>query len=90
VRGPRSGEGFCVSVVGVEKVLDVGCLSNVVILSRYVQADVAHALGVSQARVSQIEHGQIDSLDTLRAFAEVLGAEVSIVVSRGPLTLKVA
>jgi DNA-binding XRE family transcriptional regulator len=54
------------------------------------QADVADALGVSQARVSQIEHGQIDSLDTLRAYAEVLGAEVSIVVSRGPLTLKVA
>lgn len=54
------------------------------------QADVARSLGVSQARVSQIEHGQIDSLDTLRAYAEVLGAEVSIIVSRGPLTLKVA
>jgi DNA-binding XRE family transcriptional regulator len=54
------------------------------------QADVARALGVSQARVSQIEHGRIDSLDTLRAYAEVLGAEVSIIVSRGPLTLKVA
>jgi len=54
------------------------------------QAEVANALGVSQARVSQIEHGQIDSLDTLRAYADVLGAEVSIVVSRGPLSLKVA
>jgi transcriptional regulator with XRE-family HTH domain len=54
------------------------------------QAEVANALKVSQARVSQIEHGQIDSLDTLRAYAEVLGAEVSVVVSRGPLTLKVA
>ena len=54
------------------------------------QADVATVLGVSQARISQIEHGQIDSLDTLRAYATALGAEVSITVSRGPLTLKVA
>lgn len=54
------------------------------------QAEVAAALGVSQARISRIEHGQVDSLDTLRAYAEALGAEVSIVVSRGPLTLRVA
>ena len=54
------------------------------------QADVARVLGVSQARISQIEHGQVDSLDTLRAYAEALGAEVSIVVSRGPITLRVA
>jgi len=54
------------------------------------QAEVAGILGVSQARISQIEHGQVDSLDTLRAYAEALGAEVSIVVSRGPLTLRVA
>ncbi|GLY01545.1 MULTISPECIES: helix-turn-helix transcriptional regulator [Actinoplanes] len=54
------------------------------------QADVATALGVTQARVSQIEHGHVDSLDTLRAYAEVLGAEVSVVVSRGPITLRVA
>ena len=54
------------------------------------QVEVAVALGVSQARISQIEHGQVDSLDTLRAYAETLGAEVSIVVSRGPLTLRVA
>ena len=54
------------------------------------QVEVAAVLGVSQARVSQIEHGQIDSLDTLRAYATALGAEVSIIVSRGPVTLKVA
>ncbi|ROO51411.1 helix-turn-helix protein [Micromonospora sp. Llam0] len=46
------------------------------------KAEVAVALGVSQARISQIEHGQVDSLDTLRADTEALGAEVSIVVSR--------
>ena len=54
------------------------------------QVEVAAMLGVSQARISQIEHGQVDSLDTLRAYAEALGGEVSIVVSRGPLTLRVA
>ena len=54
------------------------------------QAEVAAVLGVSQARVSQIEHGQIDSLETLRAYAQALGAEVSITISRGPLTLRVA
>jgi transcriptional regulator with XRE-family HTH domain len=54
------------------------------------QAEVAATLGVSQARISQIEHGRVDSLDTLRAYAEALGAEVAIVVSRGPLTLRVA
>ena len=54
------------------------------------QAEVATILGISQARISQIEHGQVDSLDTLRAYAEALGAEVSIVVSRGPLTVRVA
>jgi transcriptional regulator with XRE-family HTH domain len=54
------------------------------------QAEVATLLGVSQARISQIEHGQVDSLDTLRAYAQAVGAEVSIVVSRGPITLRVA
>jgi transcriptional regulator with XRE-family HTH domain len=54
------------------------------------QAEVAAILGVSQARISQIEHDQVDSLDTLRAYAEALGGEASIVVYRGPLTLRVA
>jgi transcriptional regulator with XRE-family HTH domain len=34
------------------------------------QAGLAAAFGVSQARISQIEHGQVDSPDTLRAYAE--------------------
>jgi hypothetical protein len=32
----------------------------------------------SQVRISPIEHGRVDSLDTLRAYAE----------ARGPLTLR--
>ncbi len=54
------------------------------------QADVAAALGVSQARVSQIEHGRVDSLDVLRAYAAALGGEVSVIVRRGDVTVKVA
>lgn len=42
------------------------------------QADFAKALGVRQVRISPIEHGRVDSLDTLRAHAE----------ARGPLTLR--
>lgn len=54
------------------------------------QREVARTLGVSQARVSQIEHGQVDSLETLRAYAAALGGEVSVVVQRGPVTVRVA
>ena len=54
------------------------------------QKKVARTLGVSRARVSQIEHGQVDSLESLRAYAAVLGAEVSVVVQRGPVTVEVA
>ncbi|EME97200.1 helix-turn-helix transcriptional regulator [Streptomyces mobaraensis NBRC 13819 = DSM 40847] len=56
----------------------------------FTQAEVAAVLGVSQARVSQIEHGQVDSLDTLRAYAAVLGGEVSVIVQRGDVSVKVA
>ncbi|WP_405724443.1 helix-turn-helix domain-containing protein [Streptomyces sp. NBC_01537] len=54
------------------------------------QAEVAAALNVSQARVSQIEHGQVDSLDMLRAYATALGGEVSVVIQRGDVSVKVA
>ena len=35
--------------------------------SRLTQAQVAAAMGISQARVSQIEHGRITELDAVRA-----------------------
>ncbi|MFE6689878.1 helix-turn-helix domain-containing protein [Streptomyces sp. NPDC057743] len=54
------------------------------------QGGVAAALGVSQARISQIEHGQVDSLDVLRAYAAALGGEVSVIVRRGDTAVKVA
>lgn len=54
------------------------------------QAQVAEQLNLSQARISQIENGHIDSLELLRAYARVLGGEVSVMVQRGPLTIHVA
>ncbi|MFC6061831.1 helix-turn-helix domain-containing protein [Streptomyces ochraceiscleroticus] len=54
------------------------------------QNGVAEALGVTQARISQIEHGQVDSLEVLRAYAAALGAEVSVIVRRGDTSVKVA
>ncbi|MCT7351211.1 helix-turn-helix domain-containing protein [Streptomyces sp. 15-116A] len=42
------------------------------------QRDMASRLKVSQARVSQIEHGQIDSLEMLRAYAAVLGGRITV------------
>jgi DNA-binding XRE family transcriptional regulator len=54
------------------------------------QGDVARVLGVSQARVSQIENGQVDSLDVLRAYAAALGGEVAVIVRRGDVSVEVA
>ncbi|MFF4384279.1 helix-turn-helix domain-containing protein [Kitasatospora sp. NPDC001547] len=54
------------------------------------QKEVAALMGVSQARVSQIEHGQVDSLDNLRAYSAAIGGEVEVTVRRGERTIKVA
>ncbi|GAB7186195.1 helix-turn-helix domain-containing protein [Kitasatospora sp. Ki12] len=54
------------------------------------QKQVAELLGVSQARVSQIEHGQVDSLDNLRAYAAAIGGEVEVNIRQGERTIKVA
>ena len=56
------------------------------------QAEVAHLLGVSQSRVSQIENGDLAAmeLDTLRAYAAALGGHLDITVSVGPHSIKVA
>ncbi|MGW1175024.1 helix-turn-helix domain-containing protein [Kitasatospora sp. NPDC002543] len=54
------------------------------------QKEVAALMGVSQARVSQIEHGQVDSLENLRAYSAAIGGEVEVTVRRGERTVKVA
>lgn len=54
------------------------------------QAAVASALGVSQARISQIEHGRVDSLEMLRAYVAALGGRVHVIVQRGDVSIDVA
>ncbi|MEU6715333.1 helix-turn-helix domain-containing protein [Nonomuraea sp. NPDC046802] len=51
---------------------------------------LAERMGVSQARVSQIEHGQIGGLDTLRTYVIALGGTLDIVADFGDHTVKVA
>jgi DNA-binding XRE family transcriptional regulator len=54
------------------------------------QARVAVSMGVSQARVSQIEHGRITELDAVRAYVEALGGTVDVMARVGDWAVKVA
>ncbi|MDX3093953.1 helix-turn-helix transcriptional regulator [Streptomyces sp. ME01-24h] len=54
------------------------------------QRDMAVRLKVSQARVSQIEHGQIDSLEMLRAYAAVLGGRITVRLEWDEYSVQVA
>lgn len=56
------------------------------------QADVAAILGVSQARVSQIENGDPAAmeLETLRGYAAALGGHVDVTVTIGDHSIRVA
>jgi predicted XRE-type DNA-binding protein len=55
------------------------------------QAQVATVSGVSQARVSQIEHGKITEVDAIRGYVEALGGTVDVVVAQvGDWTVRVA
>ena len=54
------------------------------------QAELADALGVSQARVSKIEHGEISGIDVVRAYVAALGGSVDVVVRLGDRSWKVA
>jgi transcriptional regulator with XRE-family HTH domain len=52
---------------------------------RVTQQDLAHMLGISQSRVSQIERQSIDDtvLSTLAAYVEALGGRVHVVADFG-------
>ncbi len=51
------------------------------------QKEVAQIMGVSQARISQIEHGRIDSLELLRSYISAIGGELHLRVDQGPLSV---
>jgi hypothetical protein len=46
-------------------------------------------MGVSQARVSQIEHGKVNEVDATRGYVEALGGTVDV-ARVGDWTVKVA
>lgn len=56
------------------------------------QTEVAAVLGVTQARISQIARGRVESmgLETLRSHAAALGGEVEVTVRVGPHSVRVA
>jgi len=47
------------------------------------QAEAAAAMGVSQARVSQVEHGQVTSMDLVRDYVAALGGSLDVVDTVG-------
>lgn len=54
------------------------------------QTQVAETLGVSQARVSKIEHGKISGIEIIRAYVTALGGSVDLVAALGDRTWRVA
>jgi DNA-binding XRE family transcriptional regulator len=56
------------------------------------QAELAARLGVSQARISAIENGEVGRMevDTIRGFVEALGGTVNLTATLGEHTVKVA
>ncbi len=54
------------------------------------QVQLAAATGLTQARISQIEHGKDVSLDVLRAYITGVGGQVEIVARIGTTTLNIA
>jgi DNA-binding XRE family transcriptional regulator len=54
------------------------------------QVDLAEALGVTQARISKIEHGDISGIDIIRAHVTALGGHVELVATVGDRSWKVA
>lgn len=54
------------------------------------QTELAAALGVSQARVSKIEHGENSGIDVLRAYIQALGGHLDVIASIGDQTWRLA
>ena len=54
------------------------------------QAELANALGVSQARISKIEHGEISGIDVVRTYVAALGGTLDVVATLGDRSWKVA
>ncbi len=54
------------------------------------QTQAAALLGITQARVSQLEQGDSVDLTALRAYAHALGAEIRLVLDTGEEQIRIA
>jgi transcriptional regulator with XRE-family HTH domain len=54
------------------------------------QAEVAAKLGLTQARISQIESGEIAGFDVFNDYVEAVGGEVETRVTLGACSWRVA
>jgi len=54
------------------------------------QIQIAQMLGVSQARISKIEHGEISGIDIVRAYVTALGGTLDVIATLGDRSWKVA
>jgi DNA-binding XRE family transcriptional regulator len=52
------------------------------------QRDIATAMGVSIARISQIEHGEVTSFDVIARYVEALGGRLDLVADFGDRTVR--
>ena len=52
------------------------------------QKDLAAALGVSIARISQIEHGDVTSFEVIARYVEALGGRLDLVADFGDRTVR--
>ena len=52
------------------------------------QRDIAAAMGVSIARVSQIEHGEMTSFEVIARYVEALGGRLDLVADFGDRTVR--
>jgi ribosome-binding protein aMBF1 (putative translation factor) len=52
------------------------------------QKEIASAMGVSIARVSQIEHGEVTSFEVIARYVEALGGRLDLVADFGVRTVR--
>jgi predicted transcriptional regulator len=52
------------------------------------QKDIAAAMGVSVARISQIEHGEVTSFEVIARYIEALGGRLDLVADFGGKTIR--
>ncbi|MGO8959071.1 MAG: helix-turn-helix domain-containing protein [Streptosporangiaceae bacterium] len=52
------------------------------------QRDIAATMGVSIARISQIEHGEVTSFEVIARYVEALGGRLDLVADFGDRTIR--